>query len=234
MKRRIGLVGARSRPVLAGCCTAEKQRDPTPRASAVRVSERARPAAACAAGTLPHWLARNCMRRQAQSLLLRLRSAMAPALTTGLRVQLTCASRELATDGVRPRVAAARGARLSVSRRASCGAKAEAQAGAFPAPHTGPASHAAGCKALALRVPRPVSARAQSTLAVTEPAAEASSAETSVDSAPADVRVVDNRADAEDVVRRLMSLEDDGCPLYHAVDTEVLPAASRLLRQDRT
>ena len=75
-------------------------------------------------------------------------------------------------------------------------------------------------------------ARAQSTLAVvSEPAAETASAEAPVESAPLDVRVVDNRADAEDVVRRLMALEDDGCPLYHAVDTEVLSAASRLLRR---
>ena len=35
------------------------------------------------------------------------------------------------------------------------------------------------------------------------------------------MRVVDNLADAQDVVRRLLSLEDTGYPLYHAVDTEV-------------
>ena len=75
---------------------------------------------------------------------------------------------------------------------------------------------------LALRVPRPVASRAQSTLAVaSEPAAETASAEAPLESAPSDVRVVDNRADAEDVVMRLFALEDDGCPVYHAVDTEV-------------
>ena len=158
---------------------------------------------------------------------------MAPSLTTSLRIQLTPASRELAPDGVRPRVAAARGARLSATRRAGCGAKAEAQAGAFHAPHAGPVLHVASGQTQALRVPRPVSVRAQSTLAVTEPVAGAASAEARMESAPPDVRVVENRADAEDVVRRLMSLEDDGYPVYHAVDTEVLPAASRLLRHDR-
>ena len=154
---------------------------------------------------------------------------MAPSLTTSLRIQLTPASRELAPDGVRPRVAAARGARLPATRRAGCGAKAEAQAGAFHAPHAGPVLHVASGQTQALRVP----VRAQSTLAVTEPVAGAASAEARMESAPPDVRVVENRADAEDVVRRLMSLEDDGYPVYHAVDTEVLPAASRLLRHDR-
>ena len=204
--------------VRAYCETRPRSQDRT-----VRVSQRTRLAAACAGGTLPHCPARNCMRRQAQSLLHRLRSAMAPSVTTGLRVQLTCAPRELASDGVRPRVAAARGARLSGARRAGCGARAEAQSGTFPAPHTGSASHVAGGQTLALRVHRPVAARAQSTLAVaSEPTAEPASAEAPLESAPPDVRVVDNRADAEDVVRRLMSLEDDGCPVYHAVDTEVL------------
>lgn len=57
--------------------------------------------------------------------------------------------------------------------------------------------------------------------AVSAPASEAAPADAPLTEAPPDVRVVDNLADAQDVVRRLLSLEDTGYPLYHAVDTEV-------------
>jgi hypothetical protein len=39
--------------------------------------------------------------------------------------------------------------------------------------------------------------------------------------APADVRIVDNEADAEAIVRLLMTEDTSGRPRYHAVDTEV-------------
>lgn len=192
-----------------------------------------RPAAECVAASLPHGRS-NCMRRQAQSLLHKLRSAMTPWLTRGPRPQLTLAPRELATSSVRPRGAPlAERARHAAARRAGFGSRAEAQAGgSLPALHTGSGWPLAGRQTLALQARRPC-ARPQSTAAaVSAPASEAASADAPLTEAPPDVRVVDSLADAQDVVRRLLSLEDTGCPLYHAVDTEVCiaPLSRRLAR----
>jgi hypothetical protein len=46
-------------------------------------------------------------------------------------------------------------------------------------------------------------------------------------SAPADVCIVDNKASADAAVKLLLSHTSDGCPVYHAVDTEVRRARSR-------
>ena len=164
----------------------------------------------------------NCMRRQAQSLVHKLRSAMAPAPVSGPRVHLATAPRELATNGVRPRGAPTSHGARRAARRAACSARAEAHANSFAAPPSRLGLHVSGGLPLALQARGPGSARPLSTLAaISSPAAETAAVDAPADEAPPDVKVVDNLADAKDVVRRLLALKDTGCPLYHAVDTEV-------------
>jgi hypothetical protein len=122
--------------------------------------------------------------------------------------------------------------RLPVRRGSTVATEAQRRASSHVA-HTAPTWHASDGQTLSLLCSK------SSQVGASQPGVHApggaGSADADVASAPADVFIVDDKATADAAVKLLLShTSDDGCRVYHAVDTEVRAAVAQVLKRRRS